>query len=99
MTTTAQGSAPAPAKPAAKKATGGYIVLFKEPGASQATGEDRWAVHATDPAATSASAAIRKHATETSEAGIFVAVPARSWKPVKVSMKSETKLVVEEIKP
>jgi hypothetical protein len=95
MTTGAQGSAaPPPAKPA-KKEPGGYIVL------EQGTGGG-WTERGTFQTA-SQSAAVRQFAdaanADAAGAGmaarVLVAVPARSWRPVKVSAKTETKMVVE----
>lgn len=71
-----------------------YVVLFQ-------LGEGRWqydgAVVARD-----ASTAIRKtyESRPTPDPGIavtFVAVPSRSWSPVKVTPKVETTLVLEDV--
>lgn len=44
--------------------------------------------------ARSAEAAIRQVASRAD--GLYVAVPSRSWKPLKVTTKTETTLVIEE---
>lgn len=92
MTTTATGSPPA--VKAAKK-DGGYIVFRSVPTAGSVGGEWEWVEQVRD--AKSGSAAIKSAVgQETNLTGTFVAVPARSWKPVKVTAKTETRLVVED---
>ena len=65
--------------------------------------EDRpagWQVENANVPAASAEAAIKLACkTDKEAAGIYVAVPARFWKPVKVGTKTETTLTLEEVKP
>lgn len=45
--------------------------------------------------ARSAEAAVKAHAEKAKpESGVFVAIPARSWQPMRVATKTETKLEV-----
>jgi hypothetical protein len=44
--------------------------------------------------ATSADAAVKQAATATSAAATYVAVPERSWKPVKVTVSQETRVTL-----
>lgn len=91
MTTTAV-TPPAPAK---VKSDGGYLVLRKD----DVPGD--WAVVQTS-GAKSAGAAIRDvvgKLGKDQQDGLFVAVPARSWRPVTVKTATETKILVTETKP
>ncbi len=82
-----QETIPAPKSERAADATT-YVVL--------ATDEsDFWRV-VVKVEARSGEDAIRRHVAGKTEGGVFVAVPARSWKPVKVTPKVETTLVIEE---
>lgn len=79
----------APAAPTAPKKSGGYIVFRQEDGAWQQVNTS---------SEKSAGAAIRGVVAKlavSDQSGSFVAIPARSWQPVKVTAKTETKLVVE----
>lgn len=80
MTAETQASPP----PAAKKTDSGYVVLAKDD-------SGLWAVEKTVQAK-SAEAAVRAIGS----GGTFVAIPARSFKPVKVFAKTETRLIVEQ---
>lgn len=60
---------------------------------------ETWAVVGTFTARTAGDAAKAAHARRGSDNGsTYVAVPARSWKPVRVTPKVETSLVVEEVR-
>lgn len=61
-----------------------------------------WLVVSASVMATSATGAIRQVAaklTAEAQAGVFVAVPARSWKPTKVAPKTTVQLELTEVKP
>lgn len=95
MTTTPAATPAAASTPPKVKGDGGYLVLRKD----DVPGD--WAVVQTS-SAKSAAAAVREVVGKLSkdqQDGIFVAIPARSWRPVTVSAKTETKLVVTEAKP
>lgn len=66
----------------------GYIVL-------ELTEASNWNWIESYSEALNAQAAIRK-AAEKHGGGTYVALPARSWKPARVTQKTETRLVVEE---
>jgi hypothetical protein len=61
-------------------------------GDSQTATAETWEVVARDVAAASAEAAIKAHSEKQpdSAAGIYVAVPARSWKPSSVKVETQT---------
>jgi hypothetical protein len=86
MTSTAS-TAPTPeAKTTASRTN--YVVLQKD--------GNTWEF-VDDVQATSARAAINAHAGKAlGQPGTFVAIPARSWRPVKVTPKTTTSLVIEE---
>lgn len=69
-----------------------YIVLRFNPET------DEWAEHGDRVSASSAPAAIREHVSRTNPAliGSYVAVPARSWKPVLVRAIQTTVLKIED---
>ena len=71
----------------------GYIVL------ERVESSGHWASRGTYPTA-NAGAAITQHAkksvTDDPKLRMFVAVPVRSFKPVIVSAKTETRLIVED---
>lgn len=95
MTTTPAASSATTSTPPKTKSDGGYLVLRKD----DVPGD--WAV-VQSSSAKSAGAAIRDvvgKLGKDQQDGLFVAVPARSWRPVTVSAKTETKLVVTETKP
>lgn len=48
--------------------------------------------------ASSSDQAIRQHldTIDGDPAGVYVAVPARSWKPTKVAVQTQTRIVLEE---
>jgi hypothetical protein len=64
-----------------------YTVLIASPG-----GRIQWSFHR-EILASSSSDAIRKVVTEP---GKYVAVPARSWKPVTVTTETKTVLKLEQ---
>ena len=86
----------AAATPPAKKAkqTTEYVVLRAE--MQPRTGSDGGSTEAHSVvqtiAATSANDAIRQAAGE--KPGTYRAIPARSWKPVKVTVSTETKITL-----
>lgn len=88
-------AAPEPAQasaPTAKDATS-YVLLVL----SESTGE--WMVTNDSVTAKSAEAAIRLHAENTtpgSPDGTYIAVPARSWRPITIQTKTTTTLVFGE---
>ncbi len=49
--------------------------------------------------ATSAIRAVVSKLDEKSQSGMFVAVPARSWKPVAVAPQTQIRLELTEVKP
>ena len=63
-----------------------YIVLQREMEGSGDSVKDRWKATGT-VSASSAEAAIRQ---SVSDEGTYVAVPARSWKPVAVRTETQT---------
>lgn len=91
MTTTP--AAPAAAVPAKK--SGGYMVLQQDE-------SGYWKV-AGSIQGRSADDAVRKYVARLSDGQewprALAAVPVKSWKPVKVTARTETKLVVEDVKP
>jgi hypothetical protein len=67
-----------------------YTIL-KNFGGDKVTANDEW--HTVGEAeAVSANAAIRSHLNGASEGGEFVAVPSRSWAPVKVEIQQAIKI-------
>ena len=90
MTTTQAAPAAASTPPKTTRGTG-YVVLEQDD-------SGLWSVGATVQAG-SVNAAIRKYADKSDKARTLVAVPARSWQPVKVTPKVETKLVISDVKP
>lgn len=60
--------------------------------------DDDWTVAATTVRASSANQAIRQHldTIDGDPAGVYVAVPARSWKPTKVAVQTQTRVVLED---
>lgn len=76
-----------------------YVVLRQEMAGDPARGS--WH-EVTSAAASSAEGAIRAvvgKLTEKDQAGTFVAVPARSWKPVTVNPQTTIRLELTEAKP
>lgn len=79
-----------------------YIVLSAVPGEPPVAGSGTarvWRESVVNVFARSAEAAIRKAVEALPEAqrqGTFVAVPARSWKPVRVQERVERTLVIGE---
>jgi hypothetical protein len=70
-----------------------YIVLRE---ADYAPGERAWKVENSSVPAASADAAVRLACkTASNPTGVYVAVPARSWKPVKVAAVQTTALKLE----
>jgi hypothetical protein len=69
-----------------------YIVLRQPPGTG---GPDIWENYASVEAS-SATDAIKKTADD---GGYYVAVPARSWKPVTVTTETKTFLKLEQPNP
>jgi len=69
------------------------IVTFNED-------SDEWAEHGDHVKATSPAGAIRKHLGNFPghPGGTYIAIPARSWKPVKVTPQTVTTLKLEEAK-
>lgn len=69
-----------------------YHVLKKVPAASPGSMDDRWEVIARDVEANGAEHALRKtSATDGLSSGAeLVAVPSRSWTPVKVKIETTT---------
>lgn len=82
------------------KAASAYVVLAQYraevSGVAVGAGENLWQ-HVGEVEARSAEAAIRKHAEKTAgtNARVFVAIPARSFQPVKVTPKTVTTLAIE----
>jgi hypothetical protein len=72
-----------------------YVVLRKDitPANQPAAALVPWAAVDT-VAATSADAAIRQVVEKSGENGQFVAVPARSWKPRKVTVETKKRTVL-----
>lgn len=70
---------------------GGYYVIL------EFGDDDRWLLVAKDIAARSAEHAVRQRAEKTGRQGVLVAIPARSWKPVTVAVKTTTTLVLEDV--
>ncbi len=67
-----------------------YVVLAKD-------ADKDWWLPAAKIGARSGEDAIRRHIEDVKAAGgVFVAVPARSWQPVKVATKVETSVVIED---
>lgn len=93
MTSTDQGASVKTAD--AKKGLSAYVVFERT--VDDAPNEV-W-IRVASIGARSAEAAVKAHASKKGEAGTFVAVPARSWQPVKVTPKVVTTLEVEEVKP
>lgn len=61
----------------------------------------KWVVVAASVMATSASAAIRQVAANLnaiSQAGVYVAIPTRSWKPTNVAPQTQIRLELTEAK-
>jgi hypothetical protein len=54
------------------------------------TQQENWTIVARDIEAANVAAALRKHAETNDKGGTYVAVPARSWKPVKVTVEQQT---------
>jgi hypothetical protein len=69
-----------------------YVVLELIVGASEG-----WSGFARE-SARDGNAAIKAALEGNTDGGTFVAIPARSWKPVKVTPKVETTLVLEDVK-
>jgi hypothetical protein len=70
-----------------------YIVLRHTNAAENTPGPPHWEVENAAVEASSADAAIRKTITLN---GRYVAVPARSWKPVTVTTETKTVLKLEQ---
>jgi hypothetical protein len=66
-----------------------YIIL--ECQTRTADSEETWGYRGHSEAR-SATSAIRSHLDGTETSGIFVALPARSWKPVNVKVETKTAL-------
>lgn len=81
-------TAPLTVAPKASDAGTEYVVLRQD--------DDKWAFVKKSTARTPDAAV--KDAHGTGSAAVYVAVPARSWKPMKVTPKVETTLVVEAAK-
>ena len=83
-------AAPTPT-PESKAAETTYVIL------RQGEGESTWHMVNRTALSGSSQAAIRSVVAKLAaadQAGTFVAVPSRSWKPVKVSTKTETTVVI-----
>lgn len=72
-----------------------YVVLRLNPPATP-TDETTWTVWDEEVQARSAETALRKAIGKDGDGGTFVAVPARSWRPVKVKAETVTTLKLEE---
>jgi hypothetical protein len=80
-------STPAPAAPAKKTAKTIYVVLRElDPTEPRAPG---WILHNESCRAASAEAAIRLSIADENP-GTYVAIPSRSWKPIKVTVTRQT---------
>lgn len=94
---------PVPEPPKADRGETSYLVLISAKTLGGDSGSDAWEVVSTQTAR-SAEAAIRQHVEGPtapsgllpSAGGTFVAVPARSWKPVVVRPQTVTTLIFEE---
>jgi hypothetical protein len=85
MTDTASGTA-------TSHAGGGYVVLRQAPAG-------HWNEVKATKTAKSADAAIRQVVgtlNDADQSGTFVAVPSRSWRPVRITPVTTTSLLVEE---
>lgn len=94
-TTAGRPPAPVPARAPARTADAGtlYVVLYTT------ELDPKWGEHKRVTARTP-EAAIKAAVGDTIPDGAdrFIAIPARSWKPVKVTEKVERSLVVDEVK-
>lgn len=81
--------------PAAKKTTTAYVILTRRANhAGPEAHEDRgWREAATIEAA-SADAALRLYATDKNDGMDLVAIPARSWQPRRITIKTTTRVTL-----
>lgn len=54
---------------------------------------DQWKEHGDPVRASTSEAAVRKHAAVMG-AGVYIAVPQRSWRPVTVKIETQTKVTL-----
>lgn len=83
-----------------KAATPTLYIVFKQGPHVEAEGSGGW-FEGVSLEASSATAAIRSVVSKLSDkeqAGVFVAVPARSWKPTRVAPKTTVQLELTEVK-
>jgi len=81
--------APAPAKKTAKLTAYRVLKFPEKPSQNSASGVTQGYKDAGEVNAASAAAAVRRIA-ETAGAGTYVAVPESSWKPVSVTVETQT---------
>lgn len=95
--TTVDPQTPVPPEPQSLKADTTYVILERTKPVDPTIAGESWQ-KVGQVSGRTAEAAIKKHAEGVASTGaaVFLAIPDRSWRPVKVTPKVATTLVIEE---